>query len=187
MAYMCNFYERNYLSGKEYIDNIDFIQINLTYGIKDKKIIRKYNVMDEEGKLYVKNFIICEINMDKIMSFWYDKEKEEIDKFKHLIMLNLNLEELNILSKNDKVVKRYMQRLERVNNDPKFQSYMSYEEDQRKIRNTELLEAREEGLKEGLKEQAIAIAKNLINIGMPLLDISKATGLSIEKIEKLKE
>lgn len=192
MAYICNFYERNFLSGEAYNEKIDFIQINLTYGLpkSDNKIIRKYGVIDEEGKPFVKNFIIYEINMDKVMKFWYDKDKEKIEEFKHLIMLDLNEEELSILSKEDKVVRKYMDKLVKVNSDPKFQKYMSAEEDARKIRNSELEEAKEEGISQGIEqgiEQGILItAKNMLENKVKIEEISKYTGLSVEKIELLK-
>ena len=44
----------------------------------------------------------------------------------------------------------------------------------------------DEGIKDGRKDKKIEIAKNLLNLEIPLENISKATGLSIEEIEKLK-
>ena len=51
--------------------------------------------------------------------------------------------------------------------------------------NTEKLIARQEGLAEGEKAKAIAIAKNLKGMNMPVIDISNATGLTVEEIKKL--
>ena len=52
-----------------------------------------------------------------------------------------------------------------------------------------LKEGRESGLKEGhesgLKEGQLKIAKNLKDLGVDMNTISKSTGLSIEKLEKL--
>ena len=44
------------------------------------------------------------------------------------------------------------------------------------------LEGKQEGLIEGKKE----VAKNLLSLGISIDDISKATGLSVEEIKKLK-
>ena len=78
----------------------------------------------------------------------------------------------------DKIVDKYITNVTIVNDDPEFQKYMSEEEDKKKIQNSLLSEAKEEGISQ--------VAKNLLSMNMPLGDISKATGLSLEEINKLK-
>jgi len=46
---------------------------------------------------------------------------------------------------------------------------------------------KEEGRGEGREEREIEIAENLINLGLENNLITKATGLSIEEIEKIRE
>lgn len=41
------------------------------------------------------------------------------------------------------------------------------------------------GIKKGKREEAIAIALEFKKMGLPVSDIAKGTGLSIEEIEKL--
>ena len=60
---------------------------------------------------------------------------------------------------------------------------MSEEEDKKKIQNSLLSEAKEEGI----SQEKVSIAKNLLSMNMPLEDISKATGLSIENLNELKK
>ena len=55
------------------------------------------------------------------------------------------------------------------------------------IRNTELAEAREEGMKLGSKEAKIDVAKNLIKIGLTNEQIIEATKISIEEVDKLRK
>ena len=55
------------------------------------------------------------------------------------------------------------------------------------IRNTELAEAREEGMKLGSKEAKIDVAKNLIKTGLTNEQIGEATKISIEEIDKLRK
>ena len=43
----------------------------------------------------------------------------------------------------------------------------------------------EKGIEQGAKEREKSIAKNLLNIGMPIKDIVKATGLSRKQIKSL--
>ncbi len=49
------------------------------------------------------------------------------------------------------------------------------------------IEGRAEGRVEGRKEEKIEIAKNLLSLNMTTENISKATGLSKEEIEQLRE
>lgn len=57
---------------------IKYIQINLSYGLNDYKLNRIYKMMDKDGKNYVNNFIIYELNMDRYMKFWYNRDKKKI-------------------------------------------------------------------------------------------------------------
>ena len=89
-----------------------------------------------------------------------------------------------------------MEEVERINQDPKFREYMTKEEDDRKIRNTELREAREYGIKEGIeqgieygeKNRNLEIAKAMLKeTELSITKISSLTGLSEEEIDELKE
>ena len=55
------------------------------------------------------------------------------------------------------------------------------------VKYNELEEATNKGKAEGIKENQTQIAKNMLNMKMSIEDISKATGLTIEDIEKLKD
>ena len=51
--------------------------------------------------------------------------------------------------------------------------------------NTLIVEARQDGITQGIKQEKIEIATNLKNLGTDINVISKATGLSNHEIEKL--
>ena len=193
MAYISDLYASYTLSGEKYTDKVDIIQINLSYelGINHKKL-SIYKIMDDEENLYVNNFKIYEINMDYYLKLWYDKNEKEIKENEYLVMLGLDEEELEAFSKkikNEKVEK-YMSEIKKVNGKTVFKRFISYEQDKEFIKNSELSEAKDEGIKEGIKEgsydKQIEIAKNLLNENMDIKTISKVTGLSIENINKLK-
>ena len=120
--------------------------------------------------------------MDYYDKIWYSKNKEEIKKNQYMIMLDLDKKELKNMPK-DKIVDKYITNVTIVNDDPEFQKYMSEEEDKKKIQNSLLSEAKEEGI----SQEKVSIAKNLLSMNMPLEDISKATGLSIENLNELKK
>ena len=115
------------------------------------------------------------------MKFWYDKNEEKIEEYKHLIMLDLSKEDLKKLAKKDREVEKYMKEVERVNEDPRFREYMTKEEDQKKIYNTQMSKA----YNEGGKEKSIEIAKKMLQKKENILEISEYTGLTIEEINSL--
>ena len=148
--------------------------------------------MNEKVELYVKNFIIYEINMDYYDKIWYSKNEDEIKKNQYMIMLDLDKKELKNMPK-DKIVDKYITNVTIVNNDPEFQKYMSEEEDKKKIQNSLLSEAKEEGISQGIEQGYTSgindgikqTAKSMLNKNMSIEDISDITGLSIEEINKL--
>ena len=188
LAFQCDNYAHYTLVGQDYTEEVQIIQINLTYKMQDEELVRRYFIQDRTGKKYAQNFQIIEWNMDKIMKFWYDKNEEKIEEYKHLIMLDLSKEDLKKLAKKDREVEKYMKEVERVNEDPRFREYMTKEEDQKKIYNTQMSKAYNEGISEGIleggKEKSIEIAKKLLN-KLPINEIVKVTGLSKEEIERL--
>ena len=195
MAYICNTYQSHTLVGKEYNQQTDIIQVNLTWGLgKNNEEMKIYKIMNEKGELYVKNFIIYEINMDYYDKIWYSKNEEEIKKNQYMIMLDLDKKELENMPK-DKIVDKYITNVTIVNDDPEFQKYMSEEEDKKKIQNSLLSEAKEEGIEQGytsgindgISKEKVSIAKNMLNKNMSMEDISDITGLSIEEINKLRK
>ena len=196
-AYICNIYQSNASVGDTYNEDTDIIQVNLTWGLgKNNEEMKIYKIMNEKGELYVKNFIIYEINMDYYNKLWYSKNEDEIKKNLYMIMLDLDKKELENMPK-DKIVDKYITNVTIVNDDPEFQKYMSEEEDKRKIQNSLLSEAKEEGISQGYtsgindgiskgeNKKSIEIAKNMLKKNMSIEDISDITGLSIEEINKL--
>ena len=196
-AYICNIYQSNASVGDTYNENTDIIQVNLTWGLgRNNDEMKIYKIMNEKGELYVKNFIIYEINMDYYDKIWYSKNEDEIKKNLYMIMLDLDKKELKNMPK-DKIVDKYITNVTIVNDDPEFQKYMSEEEDKRKIQNSLLSEAKEEGISQGYtsgindgiskgeNKKSIEIAKNMLNKNMSIEDISDITCLSIEEINKL--
>ena len=195
MAFICNTYSREVLRGEEYDESTEFIQINLTYKMineykeknkfHDEEALIIYKLRDETGKNFVNNFTIYEFNMDYYLNLWYSKDEKLIDKYKYLIMLDLNKKDLNELSKKDKVINKYMEEVNKINEDPEFYEYISAEEDNRKIENSlrsqYKREGREEGIKEGIKDTAKKMKEENIDINI----ISKVTNLTKEEIEKI--
>ena len=200
-AYICNIYQSNASVVDTYNEDTDIIQVNLTWGLgRNNDEMKIYKIMNEKGELYVKNFIIYEINMDYYDKIWYSKNEDEIKKNLYMIMLDLDKKELENMPK-DKIVDKYITNVTIVNDDPEFQKYMSEEEDKKKIQNSLLSEAKEEGISQGISQgytsgindgiskgvskEKVNIAKNMLNKNISIEDISDITGLSIEEIKKI--
>ena len=191
-CYISNIYINQITVGETYSEEIEVIQINLNYNSKDEELKRVYKVMDESKKEYIKNFRIYEINMDILKEIWYDKKESEINKYKYLIMLDMDMKTLKNLPK-DKEVEEYMEKIEKLNQDPMFINWITKEEDERKIKNTQISLAYNNGLNDGISEgisQGIdtgkkELIKTMLQNGASTEQISKLTGLSIDEINNI--
>ena len=200
-SYIALVYASHIKVGEEYNNDLDFVQINLTVGLGTKmpeisisKVINK-----ETLKLKVRNLEIYDVNLDKINSRCYNEDDDEDDEYNFLKMMTASKEELEFLAeKGDGFMKKIKDEVNRINDENYFANFISVEEDERKIRNTyyangvEEGEARGErrgekrGEKRGKENDLIETAKNLLNLGISVEDISKGTGLSKQKIASLK-
>ena len=130
--------------------------------------------------------------MEKLKKIWYDKNELEIEKNKYLLMLDMEIKDIKKLSK-DKVVREYMEKIEKLNNDPMFINWITKEKDEQMIKNTQLYNATQEGINigisqginQGMKQEKIEIAKSMLKKNMVIEDIIDITGLSKEEIKKL--
>ncbi len=68
----------------------------------------------------------------------------------------------------------------------KYQTSLKVYRDLKGVIDTAYDEGKLEGIEEGIEIRNIEIAKNLLQLGLFLSDIAKATGLSEEEIEKLR-
>lgn len=177
--------------GEVYDEVTKFLQLNFTSGIhKNLKECRVYKMQDEDQFLFVQNAFIYEVNIDRLIRFWYDENEEKIQEYKYIIMLGLPLEELEKLysKTKDRLVKKYMEELERVNEDPRFREYLTKEQDEEKIRNTLIMEAKTEGeelgKRRGEKQKAIEIAKKMLE-KYSIEEIKVLTGLNENEIHNL--
>ena len=136
------------------------------------------------------NFI-REINIDRLLEFWYDKNEKKIKEYQYIIMLGLGPEEIERMYSitKDRLVKKYMEEVKRVNEDPRFREYMTKEEDQKKILKSLITEATEEGEKigeaKGEKQKAIKMAKKMLKTGESIEKIVIYTELPREEIERI--
>ena len=162
--YICNTYTSYTSRGDKYDPNINIIQINFSYGLKKDKLFSKYYIQDEDGNKYVSNFLIIELNMDKYMEFWYNKDEKEINEYIEYIMLDLGEKDLRNVSKGNGVVKKYMEELVKVNEDADFLNFISVEKDNMMIENS----IRDEGIRKGLEQGTEQSKKYNVPVSMDI-------------------
>ena len=213
-SFMCDSYSNYTLVNNKYSEDKLIVQINYTYKVKSKVPIKKYKILNtdrSDNKPFVKNFIIYEIYMDYIMNFWYNRNKQEVNKralkniikYKYFIMMNLNLEELKELIKitnNDERIVKYMEELKKVNTIPEYRQYITEEQDYQFKLNSVEYEGEKRGLEIG-KKRGLEIGKKrgleigekkqkektiieMLKENMPIDLISKILKIPKEQIKK---
>ena len=104
-------------------------------------------------------------------------------------MLDLDEKDLAKLASDGKV-RKFMNEVKKVNENPDFFNYMTKEEDEEKCHNTVIKEAMNTGIdigkKEGKKERNIEVAKDLLKLNTPLETIMIASKLTKEEILNIK-
>ena len=182
------------IANDKYVKTYDTILINFNNFHDSKhKFIRTITMRDEDGIIYDDSTIIYEVNMAKAKDLSYNytnKREEQIAIISRMLMAESSVElnkESNIIM-NKKDTEKLVNRAKELSRDDEYIRLFDEEENYKElIRNTELAEAREEGIKLGSKETAIDIAKNLIKIGLTNEQIVETTKLSIDEIDKLRK
>ena len=182
------------IANDKYVKTYDTILINFNNFHDSKhKFIRTITMRDEDGIIYDDSTIIYEVNMAKAKDLSYNytnKREEQIAIISRMLMAESSVElnkESNIIM-NKKDTEKLVNRAKELSSDDGYIRLFDEEENYKElIRNTELAEAREEGIKLGSKETAIDIAKNLIKIGLTNEQIVETTKLSIAEIDKLRK
>ena len=179
----------------------NFCQINFTYGLKNKgKIKNEYVIKEVKGNnRYIDNFTIIEVNMDKLKEKWEAKEKEVIEKYKYVLMMELNKKELEKLIKEegDEIIMGYKEQIEKINRLKNIMNNWDYEKDNERVINSLKREYREEGeargiqkghlagLKEGQNKERLSFAQNLKKMNMSLGFIAKALNVTENQAKQL--
>lgn len=162
--------------------------IQLIGNKKSDKNIKNCLIKDEDGNVLSDKLLYSEIYIDNFVSMYYNKDVKNIKKYKYIIMLGLNLEELTKfnLEYGDEIVNEYTEKFKELLI-TEFEPLLSKEEDERKIRNTIASTNYKDGIEQGQQEEKIEIAKKLLKQNVSVEIISSCTGLSIEEINDLKE
>ena len=142
------------------------------------KFLYHYGIKEEIGSTFYDGILdIYHLNLSKFEKMSYTLE--EVNKLSDLELVGLifktrTRKEMNILLERDERIMEIKKIFEEVTNDEEFIDEYSKEE----------LEKLAYG-DESAKEEKTEIAKNMLNINIPIDNIIKCTGLTKEEIEKL--
>ena len=175
--------------GDVYLDYKAIIQINFDNFQKYKgdKLIYEFMMREKETNEIETDLIKSyHINLSYLKNRCYNK-CSEIEKTCILFLEDLEKYKLDI--KEDEIMEKAYETLEEISNDEKIIGLYDAEKVEQKVINTKIEGARREGheagLKQGIEQEKIEIAKNLLKQNIDVSIIQNATGLSLEQIEKL--
>ena len=186
-TYMNKIRSESFNRGEDCLEVQKVIQINIdnfSY-YKGDKIVYKFEMREEStGEKECENIESYHIDLEKLKKECYTNS--EINELEKYLKMFIATEESELESlRSDEIMNDAINELERISMDENIIGLYDAEEIERKVRNTQLKGAKLEGIEEGKKEGINQVAKNMKNMGMDLEDISKATGFTIEEIEKL--
>ena len=187
ISYAMGIYKSKEIRGSKYSFN-KILQINLnnfTFENNDREA-EEYALRNENGEYLTEKIKIINIYLPNIRKKYYNKEElNELDK----VMLVLNEEDNNNLSKlykGEKVMEDYVKDAKRASISDDVVGLYDKELHEELLRNTELYNAEQKGIKQGIKENKLETAKALLKEKISIDIISRTTGLKKEEIEKLK-
>ena len=98
-----------------------------------------------------------------------------------------NLEEITPFIENDlyksENIEKFESEINKLNEDVEFTTWLSAEEDARKVNNTLIVNAKDEGK----QENQIKAVKNLLSKGMKIEDIIDITEISKDELQKIED
>ena len=130
--------------------------------------------------------------MDYFKGVWYDGDVEKENPF--LMLLAASDEaEMDRISEGDKLMEDVNRKVKKLNQDPEVLDVIIENEDEiiaNSMYEKGIQLGKSQGIqlgeKNGIKKEKVEIAKNLLNMKMPVDKIVEATRLSKEEIQKLK-
>ena len=154
---------------------------------KIQKYHTKWNFREEENPDIIITDDI-EIHIFELQKYIKQREEGTIEPWLEFIV-DPNGKEVQEAMKKYKTIQEAVDELNRLNANDEVRELAFYQDIARLDRNTELREAREEGMEQGMKqgkqEQKIDIAKKMLELNMDIEVIIKTTGLTREEIEKI--
>ena len=198
LVFLSRVMAQNYKKGEKDYHNIGAsLQINLNYlkNSKQDKLVHRYRLYEEEDfeKIFSPNFQIDEVDMRKADMLQYKCKSEWEKKIYSWCKLfiaedkktfNEALEEIEMTEKEREDFRKIMEEISSEENIIRMETDLPEDE---VIRNTIIYDATQEAKDEGIKQNQIETAKNMLKKNMDIKIISEITNLSLEEITQLEK
>ena len=191
--YFCKMISSSVRRSKSYLDIKKHIQLNITWNlqkyfnfdIKDRRFI-KCHIADDKShnKIHDDIFEIVHINMDYFEDVWYHGDVKKENPFL-MFLAAPTKEKMDEICEGDIFMKNLSDKVNDLNNDPDILDVIIENEDE--IINNSLYESGyNKGVKQGISQNKLEIAKNMLKEKINVDIICKITGLSKEVVENIK-
>ena len=192
IVFICKIHGGQLKVGDNRYTNIkDSLQINLnTEKTNEDSLVESYCLRNEKGKILSKKLRIDVVDIARAKKFKYNKNEEKLARWLRALV-SISLEELekelgdDLMEKESK--EKLLEEVEKYSEDEEIYDMYKYHSKQELIQNSLIDEARIEAREEGIQQEKLEIAKNLLNENIDINIISKTTGLDIKEIEKLQK
>jgi predicted transposase/invertase (TIGR01784 family) len=171
------------LAGSKKYPYVVLVSVDGFNSFKTKKPILHFKLRDEEG--YIENELYNSFHLiiENAKNSKYNIN-EDVKKISELLKMT-KVAEMKKKFKGDGDYMAAIRKVEDLSRDPNFIGYYDIEE----ARRQDLEDMKDTGIRigmeKGIEQRNVEIAKNLLSLNLKIEDISKATGLKEEEIEKL--
>jgi predicted transposase/invertase (TIGR01784 family) len=172
-------------AGSKKYPYVILVSVDDINSFKTKEPILHFKLRDEEGHIENELYNSFHLVIENAKNSRYNNNiNEEVKKLSELLKMT-KVDEMKKKFKGDGDYMAAIRKVEDLSTNPEFIGYYDIEE----ARRQDLEDMKDTGIRigmeEGVKQRNVEIAKNLLSLNMKIEDISKATGLSIEEIDKL--
>ena len=183
LSYNARIYSDQLERGKDYTGIKKVIGINIidnNHYFKNNYLLSNYSFINRiDNKVIDNNFIdVLVIRLDIVSKIVYNVKEVRILRWLHFIAAK-SLEEMRKIAKGDDVMEQALSFMESFLNDEHIRDVYDKINDVKE-------DAKEEGMAQGKRENAIKTAQNLLSTSLSIEEIAKATGLTIKEVEALK-
>lgn len=186
IEYAYRLFSKKIKRGEKIYKYTQVIQFNLNnFCFKENdKIIDIYTLRNDEGLALNNKLTFVQIYIPNLRKKWYNCGTRSLtEKEKYILSLvETNIRELESLG-DDPIMNEYIKEAEVVSFDD--ETLESYDKEWA-LKDEYMRDGKKEGIKEGIEQEKLHIAKNMLENNVKIEDISKYTELSIEEIESLK-
>ena len=183
ISYAADLYKSKMLKGKVYeYQKVVQININNFTFEGNENTVETYSLKNESKEELTDKIKFIHIYLPNIRK----KDYNEINKLEQLLLVfNEDKETSKMIAKGDEIMEEYIEESIDASEDDEIIGLYDKELHLEKLRLSDIEEAKEEGLKQGIEQSNIKIINNMLDKGLDIDTISRYIGISKEEIEKL--